>query len=86
MIFGGIWSKLKMAFIAAIPVIMGILYALGRKDGRSLEKKEVLEDEVETQKERADFYKAMNEHDAEIDSATPRTRNELTERLRKHGL
>jgi hypothetical protein len=85
-LFGGIWGKVKLIIAAAIPVLMGVLYALGRKDGRTLEQKEVLKDEVQVQKKRADFYKAMEEHDSKIDSTTPSTRDELTERLRKHGL
>lgn len=86
MLLGGVWAKVKLALAAAIPVLMGILYVLGRKDGRALEKKEVLDDEVKVQTERADFYKAMEEHDAEIDNATPRDRDELAKRLRQHGL
>lgn len=78
------WWKLILGFIiAAIPVIA---YVVGRREGRSIEKTEVLKDTVRTEKERAEFYKEMGEASNEAQSNRPANRDQLIDRLRQHGL
>lgn len=78
------WWKLIIGIVlAALPVIA---YVFGRKDGRSLEKEKVMEDVVRTEKERADFYKNIGEASNEAQANRPANRDELTQRLRQHGL
>lgn len=86
MLFGGIFSKIKIIMLGVVAALLPILYVLGRRDGSKLEQKKVLEDALETEHKRADFYKAMEQHDNEVENATPRDKRELAERLRQHGL
>lgn len=81
-----ILGRIKSILLAIAGVALPILYILGRKDGANLEQREALKEAVETEKERADFYKAMDEFDNEIKDATPRDRADIAERLRQHGL
>ena len=78
-----IFSKIKLYIIAALGLLLPILYVLGRKDGKTLEKGKVIADELQAQKKAADFYKAMSEHDK---THIPTDGGELADRLRKHGL
>ena len=78
-----IFSKIKLYIIAALGLLLPILYVLGRKDGKTLEKGKVIADELQAQKKATDFYKAMSEHDK---THIPTNSGELSDRLRKHGL
>lgn len=75
-------GKIKTYIIAALTVILPILYILGRKDGKKLEKAKVIADELQAQKKAKDFYKAMAEHE----EFNPNNRDDLTDRLRRDGL
>ena len=75
-------GKIKTYIIGALAVLLPILYVLGRKDGKKIEKTKVLADELQAQNKAADFYKAMAEHE----DFNPTSRNDLTERLRRDGL
>ena len=78
-----IFGKIKTYIIGALAVLLPILYVLGRKDGKKIEKTKVLADELQAKEKANDFYKAMAEHeeDGTIDS-----RSGLTDRLRRDGL
>lgn len=75
-------GKIKTYIIAGLAVLLPILYVLGRKDGKKLEKQKVLEDELQARDKAADFYKAMAEHE----EFNPTSRNDITDRLRRDGL
>jgi len=77
-----IFGKIKTYIIGALAVLLPILYVLGRKDGKKIEKTKVLADELQAKDRAADFYKAMAEHE----DFNPTSRNDLTERLRRDGL
>jgi hypothetical protein len=81
-----IFGSTKALIAGAIAILVPIIYLFGRKDGANAEKTAVLEDEINAQNERADFYKDIGEQNSEIEANAPRNRSELTERLRKHGL
>jgi len=78
-----IFSKIKLYLIAGLAVLLPILYVLGRKDGKKLEKTKVLADELQASKKSSNFYKKMAEH--EEDNST-NTRSGLINRLRGNGL
>ena len=78
-----IFSKIKLYLIAGLAVLLPILYVLGRKDGKKLEKTKVLADELQASKKSSNFYKKMAEH--EEDTST-NTRSGLINRLRGNGL
>jgi hypothetical protein len=79
----GIVGKIKTYIIAGLAVLMPILYVLGRKDGKKIEKQKVLEDEIEASQKASDFYKAMAEHE---DDPSTNDRDSLSDRLRRDGL
>ena len=75
-------GKIKTYVIAALGILLPILYILGRKDGKTIEKSKVLADDLQAKDKAKDFYKAMAEHE----DFTPTSRNDLTDRLRRDGL
>ena len=78
------WWKLALGVaLAALPVIA---YVFGRKDGKTIEREKVMEDAVQSEAERADFYKNIGEAASEAQANRPANRDELTQRLRQHGL
>jgi hypothetical protein len=78
-----ILGKLKTYVIAALALLLPILYVLGRRDGKKINQTAVLEDELRAQADASDFYKVMAEHEEDY---IPTTNSELADRLRKHGL
>lgn len=80
--FSSLTGKFKIYLYAAFAALLPILYVLGRKDGAKINEVNHLKDDVETEKERAEFYKKM-----EADESTSiNDRDELIERLRDKGL
>lgn len=75
-------GKIKTYIIAALGILLPILYVLGRKDGKKLTEHKVLADDLQAEKKASDFYKAMAEHE----EFNPTSRSDLTDRLRKDGL
>ena len=75
-------GKFKTYIIAGLAVLLPILYVLGRKDGKKIEKTKVLADELQATKKASKFYKNMAEH--ETDNLTDR--KSLSDRLRSNGL
>ena len=75
-------GKIKTYIIGALAVLLPILYVLGRKDGKTIEKSKVLADELQAKDKAKDFYKAMAEHE----EFNPNNRDDLTDRLRRDGL
>lgn len=84
--FIGIWGKIKIILAGAVAMLLPILYLLGRRDGSKLEKSEALEEAFKAETEKADFYKEMEQKSNEIESNAPRNRDDLSKRLREHGL
>jgi len=76
-------GKIKTYIIGALAVLLPILYVLGRKDGKKLEKGKVLADELQASKKASDFYKAMAEHE---EDGSINSRDGLVKRLRRDGL
>jgi hypothetical protein len=85
-VFSLAFGKIKIILAAIFAAVLPILYIIGRRDGAKAEKNAVLEDELNAQKVATEFYKAMEKNNAEIESNTPRNRDELTDRLRNNGL
>lgn len=80
--FSLLTGKLKIYLYAAFAALLPILYVLGRKDGSKINEVKHLKDDLETEKERAEFYKKM-----EADESTSiNNRDELIDRLRDTGL
>ncbi len=75
-------GKIKTYIIGALAVLLPILYVLGRKDGKTIEKSKVIADELQAKDKAKDFYKAMAEHE----EFNPTSRDDLTDRLRRDGL
>jgi|TARA_R110000796_G_scaffold54020_2_gene126503 hypothetical protein len=76
-------GKIKLYLITALAVLLPILYVLGRKDGKKIEKQKVLADELQAQTKASDFYKAMAEHEEDTSVSS---RDGLITRLRRDGL
>lgn len=77
------WRLMVGILVVSIPAIT---YVFGRKDGKATQKYEHLKDAVRTESKRADFYKDIGESTDEAQASRPTTREQLVERLRKHGL
>jgi len=84
--FGLITGKIKAYLITGLAILLPILYVLGRKDGKNLEKSKVLKDALENEQDKAQFYRSMDKHNHEIENNAPTDRNSLTDRLRNNGL
>lgn len=84
--FNLVLGKIKIILAGIVAVLLPILYILGRRDGAKIEKNAALEEALDTEHERADFYKAMEQSNNEIESNTPRNRDDLVKRLRGSGL
>ena len=76
-------GKVKTYIIAGLAVLLPILYVLGRKDGKKIEKTKVLADELQASKKASNFYKNMAEHE---DDTSTNSRSGLINRLRGNGL
>ena len=85
MIFG-IVSKIKIIVAGIVAALLPILYIIGRRDGAKVEEVKQVKASAKASEDRADFYKEMETTNNEIESTKPRTRDDLTDRLRKHGL
>lgn len=82
----GIFSKIKIIAAGAIAALLPILYILGRRDGAKLEEVKQVKASAKAAEDKAEFYKEMETTNNEIESTKPRTRDDLTDRLRDHGL
>ena len=78
-----IFSKIKLYLIAGLALLLPILYVLGRRDGKKVEKGKVLADELQAQKRSSDFYKTMAKHE---EDTSVNSRDGLITRLRRDGL
>ena len=72
--------------MAVLSAALPVLYLLGRKSGAQKEQNKTLERIAEKEKRKAEFYKTLERKNAEEKANTPNTRDELTDRLREHGL
>ena len=78
------WWKLIAGFtLAALPVIA---YMFGRKEGKKIEEVKQVKETVRVEKARTEFYKAMEQAAHEVQNNRPADRDDLVDRLRKHGL
>lgn len=84
--FGFLTGKLKTYIIGALAVLLPILYVLGRRDQKQIQRSQALEDALETEKDRADFYRSMEQHSNDIEDTTPSSRSDIVKRLRGNGL
>ena len=84
--FGLAFGKIKDFIIAALALLIPIIYVLGRKDQKKINRSEALEDALELEKDRAEFYRAMEKEHNEIENSKPTDRNDLVNRLRSDGL
>jgi hypothetical protein len=84
--FIGIWGKIKIILAGAVAMLLPILYLLGRRDGTKLEKGKAVEAALKAEHEKANFYKEMEQKTNEIQNNAPRTRDDLSKRVREHGL
>ncbi len=84
--FGLFTGKIKAAAMAIFAALIPLLYLLGRRDQAAINRSEILEDALETEKKRSTFYKAMETHVHEIEAESAPDRDALIERLRDNGL
>tara|TARA_E500000178_G_scaffold323646_1_gene349418 strand:- start:342 stop:602 length:261 start_codon:yes stop_codon:yes gene_type:complete len=86
-VFGFITGKIQTAIMAIGAVLLPILYILGRRDEKAIQKTAALEDALELEKTRSEFHLSMSEAKNEIDNSnTDTSRDALVERLRDKGL
>ncbi len=76
-------SSSSYVYKRQLAVLLPILYVLGRKDGKKIEKQKVLADELQAQQKASDFYKAMAEHE---EDTSVNSRDGPVKRLRRDGL
>ena len=79
----GIMGKIKTYIIAGLAILLPILYVLGRKDGKKIEKTKVLADELQASKRASTFFKKMATHE---DDTSTNSKRGLINRLRGNGL
>jgi len=78
------WGKyIGLAALALIPIIG---YMFGRKDGVHSERQKGFELEIKRRDRQMDFFKGVTNEERKADANKPRTRRELTDRLRGKGL
>lgn len=82
----GIFSKIKIMVAGLVAALLPILYIIGRRDGAKVEEVKQVKASAKAAEERAEFYKEMETTNNEIESNKPRTRDDLTDRLRNNGL
>ena len=82
----GLFNNIKLFAMALLSAALPVLYMFGKKQGAQKEQQKTLERIAEKEKQRADFYKTLERKNAEEKANTPDTRDELTDRLREHGL
>lgn len=83
--FGLVTGKIKDIAIAALAVLLPVLYLIGRRDQNKINRGQILEDALDTEKDRADFYREMEKHNHEIEEQRPDSRADIIKRLRDHG-
>jgi hypothetical protein len=79
-------NKAKLIIAAIIAALLPILYIIGRRDGAKVEEVKQVKASAKAAEDRAEFYQEMEKANNEIQSVKPRNRDELTKRLRDHGL
>lgn len=82
----GIFSKVKIMVAGIVAALLPILYIIGRRDGAKVEEVKQVKASAKAAEDRAEFYKEMETTNNEIESNKPRTRDDITDRLRQHGL
>lgn len=82
----GIFTKIKIMVAGLMAALLPILYIIGRRDGAKVEEVKQVKASAKAAEDRAEFYKEMETTNNEIESNKPRTRDDITDRLRKHGL
>ena len=82
----GIFTKIKIIVAGLMAALLPILYIVGRRDGAKVEEVKQVKASAKAAEDRAEFYKEMETTNNEIESNKPRTRDDITDRLRKHGL
>lgn len=80
---GLITGRIKTFVIAALALLMPILFVVGRSSGKQSEKDKILREELEASQKKNTFYKALSEHEKDH---TIDTRDGLINRLRGKGL
>jgi hypothetical protein len=82
----GIFTKIKIIVAGLMAALLPILYIVGRRDGAKVEEVKQVKASAKAAEDRAEFYKEMETTNNEIESTKPRTRDDITDRLRQHGL
>ena len=82
----GIFGQIKIIVAGLMAALLPILYIVGRRDGAKVEEVKQVKASAKAAEDRAEFYKEMETTNNEIESTKPRTRDDITDRLRKHGL
>ena len=82
----GIFGQIKIIMAGIVAALLPILYIIGRRDGAKVEEVKQVKASAKASEDRAEFYKEMETTNNEIESNKPRTRDDITDRLRKHGL
>ena len=82
----GIFGQIKIIVAGLMAALLPILYIVGRRDGAKVEEVKQVKASAKASEDRAEFYKEMETTNNEIESTKPRTRDDLTDRLRQHGL
>jgi hypothetical protein len=80
----GVWNKVKLVVGAIFVALLPLFYVFGLRSGKDSAENASLKSAVRLEKDRAAFYRDLGELNEEIDR--PRSRNELTDRLRNKGL
>lgn len=84
--FSLFFSKAKLIAAAVIASLLPILYLLGRRDQAKIDTAAAYKESLDAERDKADFYREMEQQNNEIQNSKPRSADELTDRLRKHGL
>jgi hypothetical protein len=84
--FGFLTGKLKTYIIGGLALLLPVLYVMGRRDQKQIQRADALEDALEVEADRADFYRSMEQHNHDSEGSTPSSRDDIVKRLRGTGL
>jgi hypothetical protein len=84
--FGFLTGKLKTYIIGSLAVLLPIIYVLGRRDQKHIQRSDALEDALELEADRAEFYKSMEQHKHDAQAGKTSSRDDIVKRLRGTGL
>lgn len=85
--FSFLTGKVQSIILTIGAALLPLLYLLGRRDQKAVQRADALEDALKIEKKKSSFKAAMSEAKNDIETSVPNDdRDALVERLRDKGL